>query len=144
MVMDFTITNRLFSIAVLMGALSSPAIPQQTQQNVPDAPSATRPATQLPKNVPPPATTAPDATQQPNPAPPPPSTIKTVPSGSVPNDSTPSRDDLYKIIVRVNQVTVPVTVKDSNGRLVEGLLKNDFSVFEDGKEQTLNFFTSDP
>ncbi len=131
---------------MLIGALSSSAIPQETQQNVPDAPSATRPAGQLPKNVPPPATTTPDATQQPNPEPPPPSTIKTVPAGSVPNEPTTaiSREDIYKISIRVNQVMLPVTVKDGNGRLVEGLLKNDFSVYEDGKEQTLNFFTSDP
>jgi VWFA-related protein len=140
---------RIFSlntvgIACFLALTTQAATPQQEQQNVPDAPSATRPATQLPKNVPPPATTAPDASQQANPEPPPPSAIKTVPAGSVPNDPVPSRDDLYKIIVRVNQVTVPVTVKDTNGRLVEGLLKNDFSVFEDGREQTLNFFTSDP
>src|SRR3954471_12030136 len=142
-------TLRIFMLSSLgiagLLALSLQAAPtQQNQQNVPDAPPATRPATQLPKSVPPPATTTPEATQQPNPEPPPPSTIKTVPAGSVPNDPAPSRDDLYRIIVRVNQVTVPVTVKDTNGRLVEGLLKNDFSVYEDGKEQTLNFFTSDP
>jgi VWFA-related protein len=131
-------------IACLMALSLHAAPPQQGEQNVPDAPSATRPASQLPKNVPPPATTVPDAPQQTNPEPPPPNTIKTVPAGSVPNDTAEGRDDLYRIIVRVNQVTVPVTVKDTNGRLVEGLLKNDFSVYEDGKEQTLNFFTSDP
>src|SRR3954471_18245664 len=142
-------TLRIFMLSSLgiagLLALSLQAAPtQQNQQNVPDAPSATRPATQLPKSVPPPATTVPDAPQQTNPQPPPPSTIKTVPAGSVPADTTEGRDDLYKIIVRVNQVTVPVTVKDTTGRLVEGLTKNDFSVYEDGKEQTLNFFTSDP
>jgi len=144
MAMDSTLISRSIGIAVLTGLLVQAAVPQQAQQNVPDAPSATRPASQLP-SVPPPAATAPDAAQQANTEPPPSSAIKTVPAGSVPNDpATASRDDLYKIIVRVNQVTVPVTVKDSNGRLVEGLLKNDFSVYEDGKEQTLNFFTSDP
>src|SRR5437868_9122608 len=131
-------------IACLTALSLHAAPPQQGEQNVPDAPSATRPASQLPKNVPPPATTVPDAPQPNNSEPPPPNTIKTVPAGSVPNDTTAGRDDLYKIIVRVNQVMLPVTVKDSNGRLVEGLLKNDFSVYEDGKEQTLNFFTSDP
>ena len=143
--MDSTLMLRSLGIAALAGFLTPGAIPQQTQQNVPDAPSATRPASQLPKNVPPPATTAPDTSQPVNSEPPPSNAIKTVPAGSVPDDtSTTNRDDLYKIIVRVNQVTVPVTVKDTNGRLVEGLLKNDFSVYEDGKEQTLNFFTSDP
>ncbi len=28
--------------------------------------------------------------------------------------------------------------------MVDGLLPNDFSVFEDGKKQDLKFFTSDP
>ena len=139
-----TLMLRSLGIAALAGFLTPAAIPQQTQQNVPDAPSATRPASQLP-SVPPPASTAPDASQPANPEPPPSNAIKTVPAGSVPVDAASAgREDLYKIIVRVNQVTVPVTVKDSNGRLVEGLLKNDFSVYEDGKEQTLNFFTSDP
>jgi VWFA-related protein len=145
-----TSTFRLFTlprvgIVALLALFSQSAVPQD-QQSVPDAPSATRPApAQLPKNVPPAATTSPDTQQQTNPQPPPPNTIKTVPAGSVPADTaTEGRDDLYKIIVRVNQVTVPVTVKDTNGRLVEGLTKNDFSVYEDGKEQTLNFFTSDP
>jgi VWFA-related protein len=39
---------------------------------------------------------------------------------------------------------VPVTVKDSGGRLVEGLLKKDFTVLEDGVEQRVTLFTSDP
>ena len=138
---------RSVGIVALLALFSQAAVPQQDQQSVPDAPSATRPAgSQLPKNVPPPATTTtPETQQQTNPEPPPPNTIKTVPAGSVPEDTANNgRDEIYTIIRRVNQVTVPVTVKDSNGRLVEGLLKNDFSVYEDGKEQTLNFFTSDP
>jgi len=132
-------------IVALLALFSQSAVPQD-QQGVPDAPSATRPApAQIPKNAPPAATTSPDTQQQQtSPEPPPPNTIKTVPAASVPADTSDGRDDLYKIIVRVNQVTVPVTVKDSNGRLIEGLTKNDFSVYEDGKEQTVNFFTSDP
>lgn len=39
---------------------------------------------------------------------------------------------------------VPVTVKDDSERLVGGLLAKDFTVLENGKKQTLNFFTSDP
>ena len=35
-------------------------------------------------------------------------------------------------------------VKDDSGRLVNGLLSRDFAVFEDGKKQNLNFFTTDP
>jgi len=44
----------------------------------------------------------------------------------------------------VNQVIVPVTVRDEDGKLVPGLLSHDFSVRENGKNQKLNFFTSDP
>lgn len=46
--------------------------------------------------------------------------------------------------VNVNQVIVPVTVKDQSGHMVGGLLPKDFTVKENGKKQTLNFFTSDP
>jgi VWFA-related protein len=35
-------------------------------------------------------------------------------------------------------------VKDDSGRLVNGLLSRDFVVYEDGKKQNLNFFTTDP
>jgi len=70
-------------------------------------------------------------------------TIKTVPPGSVSNKPG-AQDELYKLSVNVNQVIVPVRVTDENGRLVSGLLARDFSVYEDGKKQTMNFFTSDP
>jgi VWFA-related protein len=53
-------------------------------------------------------------------------------------------EGLYKIPVNVNQVIVPVMVKDESGRLVAGLLPKDFSVLEDGKKQNLNVFYSDP
>ena len=46
--------------------------------------------------------------------------------------------------VTTNLVLVPVTVKDSDGRLVGGLQPKDFSVLENGQTQTLKFFTSDP
>jgi VWFA-related protein len=37
---------------------------------------------------------------------------------------------------------VPVTVTDEDGHLVSGLVAKDFSVLENGKKQTLNYFTS--
>lgn len=46
--------------------------------------------------------------------------------------------------VTVNQVIVPVSVKDENGHLVSGLGPKDFTVLENGKKETLNFFTADP
>ncbi|MGA9505333.1 MAG: VWA domain-containing protein, partial [Terriglobales bacterium] len=50
----------------------------------------------------------------------------------------------YKYRATTTLVLVPVTVKDSNGHLVGGLLPKDFSVLENGQRQTLKFFTSDP
>jgi VWFA-related protein len=47
-------------------------------------------------------------------------------------------------VVAVNNVLVSVTVKDSNSRLVQGLTRQDFSLYEDGKPQRIVFFRSDP
>lgn len=41
----------------------------------------------------------------------------------------------------VNEVIVPVTVTDMNGRFVSNLEKKDFQIFEEGKEQKVTFFT---
>ena len=70
--------------------------------------------------------------------------IETIPPGSGPRDDMNTREDLYTFRVTTNFVLVPVTVKDSDGHLVDGLLPKDFSVFEDGRKQDLKFFTSDP
>jgi VWFA-related protein len=70
--------------------------------------------------------------------------VRTVPAGSVPKDADTGQDVNYTITINPTLVMVPVTVKDSEGRLVEGLLPKDFSVLENGQLQTLKFFTSDP
>ncbi len=70
--------------------------------------------------------------------------VKTVPAGSVPGGDVNTRDDLYKIVTRVNYVIVPVMVKDEAGHLVDGLLPKDFTVLEDGKKQDLKLFIVDP
>ncbi|MBO0911335.1 MAG: VWA domain-containing protein, partial [Acidobacteria bacterium] len=72
----------------------------------------------------------------------PPFNVKTVPQGGATRTGSDSADQLIR--VNVNQVIVPVTVRDEDGRLVPGLLANNFTVRENGKKQTLNFFTSDP
>ena len=43
----------------------------------------------------------------------------------------------------MTQVVVPVTVKDSSGRLVPDLRKDDFRIFEDAVEQKIAFFSAD-
>jgi VWFA-related protein len=132
----------------------------QDPQNIPDAPSARRPAPTFPGGKPlpptpqpqpgsaqapqgPPMTTAP-VEEPPSNTPPPQPEITTVPAGSVPNTSSSPRDQLYTLQKNVNFVVVPVTVKDDSGRLVEGLVKKDFSVYEDGARQNITLFTSDP
>ena len=142
---------------------------QHSNQQIPDAPSAVKPSSQLPsapEPQTPPATNGPgeEQTQPPVPPnnpppssssaapeedrtePPPPAKISTVPSGAAPRDQIPNQEQepLYKIVTNVNQVIVPVRVTDESGLMVRGLLYKDFSVYEDGKKQNLNFFTSDP
>lgn len=175
--------------SVVLGTLvllfAATALCQQGADEIPDAPSASRPvppptlpkttapANQRPADNPPadesgspessskdttpeqPVTNQPphstdvDTNQATTPPPPMPP-VKTVPEGSVPNDNVTLADtsnppdDLVKIVVNVNNVVVPVTVKDNNGRLVNGLLPKDFVVLENGEKQALKFFSSDP
>src|ERR1700694_2190259 len=56
-----------------------------------------------------------------------------VTGGQPPN--TPS------IRVHVNEVIVPITVTDEKGRFVTHLDQNDFTIFEEGKQQKIQFFT---
>ena len=45
------------------------------------------------------------------------------------------------IKVQVNEVIVPVTVTDEKGKFVTDLDKEDFRIFDEGKEQRIQFFT---
>ena len=53
-------------------------------------------------------------------------------------------DAIKTFVQRVNFVEVPVTVKDSKGKLVAGLNWRDFKVFENDSRETLKLFTVDP
>lgn len=90
-----------------------------------------------------PAATEPDAqpgadTSAPPPMPP----VRTVPPGAAKKSA--AQEQLYTLVVRPTFVQVPVTVKDREGRRVDGLLSTDFSVKENGVAQKLSFFTADP
>jgi VWFA-related protein len=64
-------------------------------------------------------------------------TLKPSPTPLVkPEDEEIDPDDV--ISVNTTEVLLPVTVRDVSGRLVTDLLRKDFSVFEDGQEQTLS------
>jgi VWFA-related protein len=45
------------------------------------------------------------------------------------------------IKVSVNEVIVPVTVTDDKGRFVSNLTKSDFRIFDENKEQKIDFFS---
>jgi len=94
------------------------------------------------ENQAPPRESAPQPART-NPATPPPINIRTVPEGGATKDQG-AQEQLFTITKNVNQVMVPVTVKDESGHLVNGLVSQDFTVLEGGKKQKLNFFTSDP
>ena len=49
----------------------------------------------------------------------------------------------FQVRTNVDLVVVPVSVRDG-GRLVNGLSKEDFSVFEDNVQQTISNFSADP
>jgi VWFA-related protein len=133
----------------------------QSQGNLPDAPAPQsnvpppapepEPPAPTPQNAPLPGSTQPNDQSQPvytpeaqkqlqqqNP-------IGTVPAGQAPNEPGSGSDELANIIrVEVNFVPVPVTVKDDDGHLVQGLLMRDFAIYENGIEQNIKFFSSDP
>ena len=132
---------------------------EQQKQEIPDAPSASRPPQPFPTTPPTAEPEAPPANEEPpseaNPAKPsardadpqrPPETTPLATTAVPPRspERSGAQDELYKIVSNVNQVVVPVMVKDDSGRLINGLLPKDFSVYEDGIKQKLNFFSSDP
>jgi VWFA-related protein len=130
---------------LVVGCLAASTLAQQElpdapkPQNVPEAPSATRPVqpAPIPRTAPPPP---PPSDREP------PTPVPAAVQGPRPRNVAPgdTRDDLFTLTKNVNFVLVPVTVKDESGRLVEGLLPKDFTVLENGAPQELKLFTSDP
>ena len=105
--------------AFLLFSLTSSA-QKKTQQKP-------KPAAARPKPTPTPSAT--DALG----APPP------VPSLKKPPEQEVTPGDV--ISVMTTEVLLPVTVRDSNGALVQNLTRNDFRVFEDNREQPVNDLT---
>jgi VWFA-related protein len=56
-------------------------------------------------------------------------------------DVAPNPQPSAPIQVQVNEVIVPVTVTDEKGRFVSDLDQKDFTVYDEGKEQQIQFFT---
>lgn len=57
------------------------------------------------------------------------------------NDSTPPQDLPPAISVDVDVVNVLASVRNKKGALISNLEKNDFTVLENGKPQTIKYFT---
>ena len=57
---------------------------------------------------------------------------------------SPARDEPTDVIrINVNVVQVFFNVKDKHGALIPGLLKDDFQILEDGKAQTIKYFSAE-
>lgn len=152
------------------GNQSQPPANSQSQE-IPDAPSTVQPPAPKPAPEPeaaPPSRQSSEPSQAPpgdssstepgqesdqqKPAPPEMPPVQTVAPGTIPpgdsetgpkNQVNPT-EPLYKLRVQTNFVQIPVLVKDGQGRRVYGLNPLDFTVNENGKPQTLTYFTSDP
>jgi len=55
-----------------------------------------------------------------------------------PNNQPPGPPPIQ---VQVNEVIVPITVTDEKGRFVSDLEQKDFTIFDEGKQQEIQFFT---
>lgn len=75
-------------------------------------------------------------------APPPPRQMQQ-PAGPPPESLTPAEIGQRVYVINTTFVEVPVTVKDSKGKLVAGLTWRDFRVFENGNYEPLKFFSAD-
>jgi VWFA-related protein len=124
------------------------AVAQDSPDNLPSAPSATKAEQEKPKPAPPPpapanVAPAPEKENAPEPAPasgasaPAPSTassagtVASPPTGSPSSRSSSDDVPLTTIIKRVNEVNVVFTVTDKRGRFVRDLTEKNFSVLDD-------------
>lgn len=109
----------LLAVCVLAAMLATPHASTQNQTR-PRRTSEAKPA---------------EAARQSQPQPP--SQLPSQPSRS----SQPSEEQIdEEEVVRINasEVLLPVTVRDASGQLVKGLGRDDFRVYEDGREQRLS------
>ncbi|KXK00634.1 MAG: von Willebrand factor type A domain-containing protein [Acidobacteria bacterium OLB17] len=60
--------------------------------------------------------------------------------GAAPQASEPAPDGEEVLRIETDLITVPVSVYDRNGVYVSGLTKDDFTIFEDGVQQKIEYF----
>ncbi len=105
----------LAPLVLASGLLCPSGLPQEP-------PSA--PVPKVPQDAPPPSQTKPQDTQ-------------------IPASQQNPSDSQTTLKFSVNYVFLPVTVKDSEGRLVADLTRSEFRVFDDNVEQRLEFFSAE-
>jgi VWFA-related protein len=153
---QFAFLAILLLLIATLPAIGQDSLPDAPvpQNNAPAPPAATpeAPNHPVPDAGPSPENTAPSPAQpQPQPAndaaeqpPPPQPEITTLAPGQKPSGTPAPQEELYTYSRVLNFVQVPVTVKDEAGHLVNGLLRPNFAVLENGVRQNIVFFTSDP
>jgi VWFA-related protein len=83
-----------------------------------------------------------DTPPTPTPAPSQPDTIQTTPP-ELP-EAGKGAEGITRFVTTTSAVVVPVTVKDSKGKLVAGLTYRDFRIYENNQPQPIRYFTVDP
>ncbi len=68
----------------------------------------------------------------------------TPPQQETPEIPAPGQGPAMTMVVPVNEVLVPVTIRDKKGALVPAIDWRQFRVYEDGVRQKIVFFTTDP
>jgi VWFA-related protein len=129
-------------------------IPAQQQPSVPDAPTPQAPPTLHGLNGPitpgmgggpqsgtPSSSSTADQPQAAAPVPPP---VKPPTSDEQTTPPQEGAKAVASIVVQVNEVVVPVTVKDAKGNLVAGLTWRDFKVYENNRNENIAVFSVDP
>src|ERR1700720_1479851 len=54
-----------------------------------------------------------------------------------------AQDAATTIAVDVKEVTLPVTVRDKHGKIIQNLTRDDFTLQEDGRPQTIRYFSQE-
>ena len=64
-------------------------------------------------------------------------------AGLLAQSQAQSQESATTIAVDVKVVTLPVTVRDKHEKIVRDLTKDDFTLQEDGRAQTIKYFSQD-
>jgi VWFA-related protein len=121
-------SKRVIIIECLLAALAAVAAVPPTQAQLPHAPAPTQ-SSQPQPNAP-----SQPAAQQP---------AQQQPAQQSPAQPTEDQQPVTTLKVPVNVVSVFFNVKDKHNTLVPNLTKEDFTVAEDGKPQTIKYFTAE-